>query len=79
MKNLHIFALMLISFNILGQTEQLAFLGGAISMNNSKPGLIVDGDKAYHTHPGTKTRDYSKPVYIRDSSGSGLLKPISNN
>ena len=73
MKNFYFFALLLISFNVLGQTKQPELPGGAISMDNSKPGIMIDGDKAYHTHPGTKTRDYSKPSYIKDSNGT--LRP----
>lgn len=73
MKNLYFFALLLISFNVLGQTKQPALPGGAISTDNSKPGIMIVGDEAYYTHPGTKTRDYSKPSYIKDSNG--ILRP----
>jgi len=75
MKNLYFLALLLVSFNVLGQTKQPVqpVLPRVISMDKPKPGIMIDGDKAYHTHPGTKTRDYSKPGYIKDSNG--ILRP----
>ena len=72
MKNLYFAALLLISFNISAQTKH-PVLPGNNSMNNSGPGIVIDGDKAYQTHPGTKTRDYSKHGYVKDSSG--ILRP----
>lgn len=52
---------------------------GTNSIDRSKPGIVWKGNKAYLTHPGTDSPDYSKPVYVRDSSGSGVLKPISKD
>jgi hypothetical protein len=85
MKNLYFAALLFISFNVSAQSKLPSMSElppkhpGTSSIDRSKPGLVIDGDKAYQTYPGTKTRDYRKPVYVKDSSGSGVLKPISKD
>ncbi len=79
MKNLFFAALLLISFNVSAQSklppmsEPPPMRQGTNSTDRLKPGIVIDGDKAYQTHPGTKTRDYTKPAYVKDSSG--ILRP----
>jgi len=79
MKNLYFVALLFISFNVSAQSKLLPMSElpskqpATNSTDRSKPGLVIDGDKAYQTHPGTKTRDYRKPGYVKDSSG--ILRP----
>ena len=81
MKNLYFAALLFISLNVSVQSKlpSMSELSPknpvANSTDRSKPGLVIDGDKAYLTHPGTKTRDYSKPTYVKDSSG--ILRPTN--
>jgi len=91
MRNLYFAALLLISFNVSAQSKLLPMSElppmstpppmhpVTNSTDRSKPGIVWKGNKAYLTHPGTDSPDYSKPVYIRDSSGSRALKPISKN
>lgn len=62
MKKLCFVALLFIPFNVLAQT-----------IDYSKPSIVIKGDKAYPTYPGTEARDYSKPGYVIDSSG--ILRP----
>ncbi len=66
MKNLCFAALLFISFNVLAQT-----------IDYSKPSIVIKGDKAYLTHLGTESPDYSKPGYVKDING--VLKPLSKN
>ena len=79
MKNLYYAALLFISFNVSAQSKlpPMSELPSKQPVTNStdrsKPGLVIDGDKAYQTHSGTKTRDYSKHGYVKDSSG--ILRP----
>ena len=79
MKNLYFTALLLISFNVSAQSklppmsESPPKHPATNSTDRSKPGIVIDGDKAYQTHSGTKTRDYSKPGYVKDSNG--ILRP----
>lgn len=73
MRNLYFTALFLISFNVSAQSEPPSNNPATNSTDHSKPGIVIDGDKAYQTHPGTKTRDYSKHGYVKDSSG--ILRP----
>ena len=73
MKNLYFIALFIISFNVSAQSEPPPEHPATNSADRSKPGIVIDGDKAYQTYPGTKTRDYSKHGYIKDNSG--ILRP----
>ena len=73
MRNITFTSLFLISFNVPVYSEP-THKNMAISSNNySIPGIVIDGDMAYQTYPGTKTRDYSKHGYVKDSNG--ILRP----
>jgi hypothetical protein len=73
MKRLYFTALFLILFNVSAQSEPPPKNPVTDSTDRSKPGIVIDGDKAYQTHPGTETKDYSKHGYVIDSSG--ILRP----
>jgi hypothetical protein len=74
MKNLYFTALLLVSFNVSAQSKLPPMSEPATNSTDlSTPGIVIDGDKAYQTHPGTKTRDYSKHGYVKDSNG--ILRP----
>ncbi len=82
MKNVYLAVLLLISFNVSAQSKlpPLSNLPPMLpgtntnSIDYSKPGIVIKGNTAYLTHPGTKARDFSKPGYVIESNG--VLRPV---
>jgi len=73
MKNMIFVALCFISFNVPVYSEPVHKNQVISGVDHSISGIVIDGDMAYQTYPGTRTRDYSKHGYVKDSSG--ILRP----